>query len=185
MTYSIRPEKHELRKARSAVESALERCKYILQREESLKVNLGASPEERHGAHGLAHDSKNAQIYFNPDVEDWEQDLKKTAISVYGEAWFYENVESTTFVWQEFLASITGLFLLEETVGEREIEGKDLKEEWSEKKEVLEKEISAEKVKEFSWELKLAVGRKLLENHDLNELPDLKLSEVQEAGERL
>lgn len=185
MNYRIRPEKHELRKARNTVEGALETCKYILKKEEGLNVNLGAFPEKRHGAHGLAHDETNAQVYFNPDVEEWEKDLEKTAISIYGQAYFYEKVESITFRWQEFLASVTGLLLIRETGEERKIEEEDLKKEWNEKKALLEEEISTENQGDFSWELKVAVGEKLLEERELDELPDFKLSQIQKAGESL
>lgn len=185
MTYSIRPEKHELRKARKAVESALERCKYVLEKDEGLEINLGASSDERHGAHGLAHSKGNAQIYFNPEVNGWEEDLEKTAVNVYGAAWLYENVENVTFVWQEFLASVTGLLLLEEIGEGREPVKEDLREEWSEKKESLEKELTEEVRGNFSWELKLAIGEKLIEERELEELASLNLSDVQEAGEKI
>lgn len=183
MSYTVRPEEHELKKARSIIESALESCKYRLEKEESLRVNLGASSDENYGAHGLAARSTDAQIYFNPDRPDWEEDLRKTAISSYGNAWFYENVENIGFVWRELLASATGLLLLEEVGEGRDLEKEDLAQEWMEKKSSLGDELSVERQESFSWELKLVLGRKLLEEHDLEEFPGLSFSEVRDAGE--
>ena len=182
MNYSIRPEKHELRKARKAIESALERCKYVLEKEEGLEINLGASPDERHGAHGLARSKDKAQIYFNPSIDGWEKDLEKTTLNTYGVSYFYEKVEDITFVWQELLASVTGLLLLEEMDEDREPEKKNISEEWSEKKDILEQELPLEDSRDFSWELKLELGRKILESHELEQLPELNLSDVQKAG---
>ncbi|MFB6115515.1 MAG: hypothetical protein ABEK04_04410 [Candidatus Nanohalobium sp.] len=185
MSYSLRPEPHELREARNTLEGALESCKYTLEKEEGLRVNLGASSDEHYGAHGLATDSGSAQIYFNPDIENWEEELKKTAINSYGTAWFYENIEEVDFVWEEFLASTLGLVFLEELGEGREIEKETLEDEWREKEGKLESQLSVEVQEDFSWQLKLAVGRKLLEENELEDFPDLKLSDVRQAGEEV
>lgn len=182
MSYEIRPETHELEKARRAVEKAFESCKYVLQKNKVLSVNLGSSSQENHGAHGLAASPTEAQLYFNPDVSDWDEDLKKTAVSIYGEAWYREKVDEVAFVWQEFLASASGLLLLEEVGEGREPEREGLDEEWTEKKDSLGDEVAFQEER-FSWSLKLVLGRKLLEDRGLEYLSDLSRSDVLEAGE--
>lgn len=182
MSYSVRPETHELKKARRAVEKAFESCKYTVQKNKVLSANLGSSSQENHGAHGLATSSTEAQLYFNPNVSDWDEDLKKTAISLYGEAWYREKVDEVSFVWQEFLASISGLLLLEEVGEGREPETESLEGEWTEKKDILDEEVAFGE-EGFSWNLKLVLGRKLVEDRGLEELPELTRSEVLEKGE--
>lgn len=185
MSYSMRPEPHELREARNTVEGALESCKYRLEKEEGLRINLGASSDENYGAHGLATDSGNAQIYFNPDRENWKDELRKTAMNAYGTAWFYEKIENVDFVWQEFMASTLGLLFLEELGEKREIETESLDEEWNSKEGKLESQLSVDVQEDFSWQLKLSLGRKLMEENDLEDLTELKLSEIRKAGEEL
>lgn len=185
MSYSLRPEPHELREARNTVEGALESCKYRLEKEGGLRVNLGASSDEHYGAHGLATDSNTAQIYFNPDKEDWKEELRKTAMNAYGTAWFYENIDDIYFIWEEFLASTLGLVFLEELGEGRKLEEAGLEKEWREKESKLESQLSVEVQEDFSWQLKLAVGQKLLEENELEDFPDLKLSDVRKAGEEV
>jgi len=182
MSYTVRPQTHELKKARNIIESALESCKYRLEKEKGLSVNLGSSSDENYGSHGLATDSTNAQIYFNPDNSEWSQDLRKTAISSYGSAWFYENIENVGFVWQEFLASATGLLLLEEVGEGRQIDRENLGDEWEDRKDTLGNELSFKNQENFSWELKALIGKKLLEENELEDFPDLKLSDVRDTG---
>jgi hypothetical protein len=182
MSYNLRPETHELEKARKNVEKAFESCKYTLEKNKVLSVNLGSSWERKHGAHGLAESSTEAQIYFSPDVSGWGEDLKKTAISVYGEAWYRENVDEVAFVWQSFLASVSGLLLLEEVEEGREPEREGLGEEWMEKKDSLDEEVAFQE-ESFSWSLKLVLGRKLIDEEGPEGLSDLSRSDVVEAGE--
>lgn len=184
MTYNIRPEKHELRKARKSVEAAFESCKYTVDKNKVLTVNLGSSSDENYGAHGIAANSEEAQIYFNPNINGWEDDLKKTAINVYGTAWFYEKTENLAFVWQDLLASTAGLLLLDKIGESREPKTEGLKSEWSEKKGLLGEEISAGSERSFSWELKLVLGRELLEEYELDELPELNFSDVKDSGKK-
>lgn len=184
MSYDLRPETHELEKARRTAEKAFESCKYTLEKNKVLAVNLGSSSENNYGAHGLAASSTEAQIYFNPDVSGWKEDLKKTAISVYGEAWYREKVDELSFVWQEFLASISGLLLLEEVGEGREPKTEGLEDEWMDKKDSLSKELAFEEER-FSWSLKLLVGRKLLEDQGLEDISELTRGDVLEAGEQV
>ena len=74
--------------------------------------------------------------------------------------------------------------VIEKVSEEREVETDDLQEEWTEKKTGISEELS-EKPENLSWQLKTALGHRLLESHDLEDLPNLKRTDVLEAGDSL
>lgn len=185
MSYSIKPEDHELSQARQVVENTIDSVKYTLEKEKALSLHLGhASKAEtgEFGAFGHAENSENARLMFNTSSDNWKESLKELTVDVYGQAWFYENEDNHEFVWQQLLASITGLLLIEKVSNGREPDYNGLQEEWSEKKENLSEQL-VKSPENFSWQLKLILGRKLLEEHELEDFPDLKRSNVIEAGD--
>jgi hypothetical protein len=186
MSYRIRPEEHELRKARETVEKILEGCKHELEKNKVLEVNLGVAPSGStggHGAKGVAANSETAQIYFDPEKENWESDLEKVVRKEFGKSWFYEQMEMSGLVWQELLAETFGLMFLSQ-VEDRKVE-KTVEDEWSEKKDKLKKHISPEVQEDFSWQLKWLLGKELLTKYELTELPSLKRSDLESCGESL
>lgn len=186
MSYEIRPKAHELREARQTIEGMLESAKYVLEKEERLSVNLGYVHEdatEDLGVFGTARTSKSAEIYFNTDIESWKDNLEDLVLDVYGQAFFYENSE-INFNWQQLLASVTGLMLIENVSGEKKFEKESLGQEWRNKKGSLSEQISMEDQQSFSWQLKTVLGREILQEYSLEELPNLKKSDVIEAGDR-
>jgi hypothetical protein len=187
MNYSIKPEEHELREARETVEKIIESCKYVLEKEEDLTVNLGYAHRDETGEFGVfgaAETPGSATIYFNTDVDGWKDNLEDLAADVYGQSWFYENSE-VNFKWQQALASTTGLMLIEEISESREADISEFQEEWAEKKTDISEKISPENPENLSWQLKAAIGRKLLEDHELEDLPHLNRTDVLEAGDAL
>ena len=186
MNYSIKPEEHELREAKQTVEKALEGAKYVLHKKEDLEINLGyASIEEvdEFGVFGSAVSPEEIEIFFNSDVDSWKDNLEDLAADLYGQTWFYENSEFN-FVWQQVLASTTGLIVIEKVSEEKEFEIQEFKGEWAEKKTKISQEIS-KAGENLSWQLKLGIGHKLLEEHELEDFPDLNRSDVLEAGDKL
>lgn len=186
MNYSIKPEEHEIQQARQVVETAIESTMYVLEKEKSFTVHLGHAEKEEvgdFGVFGKARDSENGQIFFNTSADDWKQNLNDLTIDIYGQAWFYEKEENHEFVWQQLLANTTGLLLIDQISEGREPNYNGLQEEWSEKKENLSEQLSFDKQDNFSWQLKLILGRKLLDDHELNDFPELKRSDVIEAGD--
>ena len=183
MSYTVRPENHELEEARRSVEGAIESCKYVLSKEKDLEINLGVSSDERRGAHGLAESEEVLQLFFNPEIDGWSEQIGQTAVNCYGEAWIRENKGSIDFVWEKFLASVTGLLLLEKTGESREIDG-DFSDEWVEKEGKLESMLSPEAHEDFPWQIKARIGEELLEKHELQDFPGLTLSDVRKAGEK-
>lgn len=186
MNYSIKPEEHELQQARQIVETAIESCRHVLEKEDNLKIHLGHAEKTevgKFGVFGKALDSENSQIYFNTSVEGWKENLNELVIDVYGQSWFYENVENHEFVWQQVLVNTTGLLLIDKISESREPDYKGLEEEWKEKKEGLSDQLIDSR-DNTSWQLKLLLGRKLLDEYELEELPELKRSDVIDAGDK-
>ena len=187
MDYSIRPAEHELREARETVEKIIESCKYVLKKEESLSVNIGYANRAETGEFGVfgaAETPEIATIYFNAEIDGWKDNMEDLAADVYGQSWFYENSE-INFKWQQALASITGLMLIERISEPKELEVENFKEEWAEKKTGISEKVSAENPENLSWQLKSAIGKKLLEDYDLEDLPELNRTDVLEAGDSL
>lgn len=186
MNYSIKPEKYELQQAQQIIETAIESSKNILEKEEPFTVHLGHATEEEvgnFGVFGKSKNSENGQIHFNSSIDNWKQNLNDLTIDIYGQAWFYEKEENHEFIWQQLLANTTGLLLIDQISEGREPDYNSLQEEWSEKKENLSEQLSIENQENFSWQLKLKLGRKLLDEYELNEFPELNRSDVVEAGD--
>lgn len=185
MNYSIKPEEHELQQARQVVETAIESSKHTLEKEQPFTLHLGHGDKAEvgdFGVFGKARDSENGQIYFNTSVDNWKQNLKDLVIDIYGQAWFYEKEENHEFVWQQLLANITGLLLIDQISGGREPDYNGLKKEWSEKKENLSDQLINSR-ENLSWQLKLILGRKLLDTYEFKDLPELNRSDIMDAGD--
>ena len=190
MSYTVRPEKHELRKARETVEKNLESCKFTLEKDKMLEVNLGAAPSgssTEHGAHGTAINSEAAQIYFSPEIDSWVEDLEKVVRKEYAKSWFYERTDPSGLLWRELLADTLGLMFLEENSDGREPEedSGEFSGEWRDKKDSLKAQVSVDNQENFSWQVKYFIGKKLLEDHDLEDFPVLTRSDIEEAGDEV
>lgn len=187
MNYSIKPEEHELQQARQVVETAIESSRHTLDKQQPFTLHLGHADKAEVGNFGVfgeARGSENGQIYFNTSVDGWKQNLNDLAIDIYGQSWFYEKEKNHEFVWQQLLANTTGLLLIDQISEGREPDYNGLEDEWNEKKEELSEQLINSR-ENFSWQLKLILGRKLLDKHNLKEFPDLKRSDVIEAGDEV
>jgi hypothetical protein len=189
MSYSIRPEEHELRTARDKIQGVLEAAKYRLEKDKVLEVSLGALPSQapgEFGASGVAINSEAAQIYFDPDRGDWEEDVETVTRKIYAKAWFYEKTEPAGFFWQELLSEVLGHMFMEELGEEMPVENaEEFREVWEEEKEYLDEELSVELQENLPWQLKKLIGEQLLEEHDLEDFPELTRSDIEEAGDKI
>jgi len=157
-----------------------------LDKENDLRVNIGYANKDETGSYGVfgqAISPESAEVFFNSGVDSWKDNLEDLTADIYGQTWFYENSE-VNFVWQQLLASITGLMVIEQVSEPKEVEISEFKEEWAEKKTNLSEEYYGETV-ELSWQLKASIGRKLLEEYELEDFPALNRSDVLEAGDSL
>lgn len=182
----IRPEQHELREAREVVEGTLESCEHVVEKEDDLEISLShaeMTEAEDFGVFGGARSSEHARLYFNTRVKGWKDNLEDLTADTYGQSFFHENSE-VNFQWQQILASVTGLMVIEKISDPRKVEKEDFREEWAEKKTEISEEIDSSK-DNLSWQLKALIGRKLLERHDLEEFPELKRGDVLDAGDAI
>ena len=190
MSYTLRPEPHEIREARQKVEGVMEACKYILEKDEVLELSIGAapsSPESKHGAQGFASGPATAQLYIRPEKDSWKEDLEKVAYKVYGKSWFYEKTEDSGLVWREILAESLGLMFLEKQLDGRRPEAgaEEFSEEWKDLKDVLAEFLSEGVQLEYSWQLKWYLGEALSERYSFSEFTELRKSDIVEAGEEV
>ncbi len=202
----IRPEEHELRKARRTVEGSLEACKAVREKE-NLTVALGWTEEgfvkeEMWGVHGYTTSKDRMEIQFNSEVERWKEALEATVAHEFAHTIFFETVpyEETTFNWQYILFEAHSQNFAEkifpdiETPWREYIEAEELETFWPEVKEIISDEIEQDSELMYGGEnfpqwlgysLAYRIGQELLKDHELEELPELKRSDVVEAGDEL
>lgn len=185
MDYSIRPSKHELQEVRQKVEQTLDSFEYALDID-SVEINLGWQKIEN-DVSIIPGEGNSLVLIINPEreIETLERNILRGVLEI--EFLQKAEFEEITYNWQEVLkfAYVKNKVakLLDEETGEQP----SLEEKWPDLKENL-----SEKVEEFSEEFYLnaaplgnQIGKKLLETHEMEEIPNLKRSDVTEAGEEL
>lgn len=183
MNYSIKPEEYELREAKQVIEGVLASCQIFKEKESDFKIELGWEPEIHAGS-----DTENRIfIGFNTSEEDWKEKLKTATAYGYAHSLYYEMGEQPVFNWQQVLMDSFGLMLLDEILPEQAgKETEDVEEyeidNWVERKKELEEEIDYES-ENIPWQVSYLIGRRLLKRYSLEEFPDLKRSQVMEAGD--
>lgn len=208
MEYTISPKKHELEEARRIVQESIEICKAVREKEESLRISLSWTEDEfikekMNGSSGESYSSTDIKILFNSDVEGWRKEMKASVIHEYAHAWFYEHKDvswNITFNWQQIILDAHAQLFTERTLSEYDepmkdhIEKEELAQKWPEIKESLSKELEkgrdlfygGENFEKWTgYTVAYMIGQKLLEKHELEDFPDLKRSDVLEAGEKL
>ncbi|MFB6158925.1 MAG: hypothetical protein ABEJ95_04700 [Candidatus Nanohalobium sp.] len=181
MEYSIKPEEHELREAKKVVQGVLAGCKTVLEKEEDLQIQIGWDRD----IYSCAEENK-LYIEFNTENEEWKKKLKTATAYGYAHSLFDElSPAEQRFNWQRSLRNGFGLIFLDkvlpEIAEEKTGETDSYKiSDWTETKELMNQEIGE---KEIPWQLNYLIGRKLQQKHELKEIPELKRSDVIEAGE--
>ena len=188
MEYSIKPEEHELKKSRNSIDRVLSSYGYSFD-VENLEFYLNWQKLDK--AATYTYDDKNAiTLIIDPD-KDWEEKLETSVLRGVSQAEFMHlsEIEEMRFNWQEVLRFAYTKMKMTEIAGEETSEKEELKEKWAELKEQLSKEISAQNFDEFFYMnagvLGGMIGQKLLEDYELEEFPELKRSDVIEAGDEL
>ncbi len=196
MSYSIKPEEHELRQAKQIVEEAIATCKTVEEKEKDFEISLGwlfppPEIENPSGASGASGDREFIYLEFNSTVDDWKNDLRPVTAYSYGRSLFAERMENEVqFGWQELLMEAFALQFLdrvyEDTASENlEWSKSELEDAWPQVRESLDEEAVWFEADDPIWSTAYYIGQELLEAHDLNKLPELKRSDVIEAGDRI
>ncbi len=185
MNYSIRPESHELQKARSIVEEALATAETRLEKDEDFEVHLCWDYDFSAGSQG----PDNIWITFNTEMEDWEEELRTMAVYGYAHSVFFEKSGmEIEFNWQDILITGFGQMLLEETLPEEanrytsDVEPSDIQN-WSGTRQQLGNETGENEP--LPWQLSYLIAEKLAEKHELEDFPELTRSDVLEAGDEI
>ena len=184
MDYSISPEEHELRETRQKVENVIRSYEHALD-VGSVEFNLGWQELEEDLT--VLPGENNLTVIKDPG--SGFEGLDKKLLRGLLEIEFFEKAgfDEALFNWQEvlkfaYVKNRVGELLDEE----RKIHG-DLEEIWPE----LRKELG-KRTDDFSEQFYMnvailgeSIGQKLLEEHSLEEIPGLKLSDMEEAGDQL
>lgn len=185
MDYSIKPEEHELREARSEVENVVNSYEYALD-VESVEINLGWQELDR-DISVMPEEENTLLVILDPEKE--VEDLDKPVLRGLLELEFFEKAsfEESMFNWQEVLKFAYVTNRVGELLGEERAVNQELEDNWPDLREELGKRTD-----DFSDEFYMkaaslgeSIGQKLLENHDLEALPGLNRSDVMEAGDEL
>lgn len=189
MSYVIKPEEHELRRARSKVEKTVKKCQTIMKVEEGLEISIGHVEDyvDMRPAYGGATSGNSIFVKFNTEKE-WEEDLGVATAYAYAQGLFLEKsgFEPLEFIWQEILAEAFTLEFIKlvfpERSGELPETGKE-PEIWDGIRDRLGKQIdSVDKPVET---LGKKIGGKLAENKGLEEMTSLTRSDIRDAGDEV
>lgn len=207
MSYSIKPEEHELRKARNAVEAAVESVRHSFPVEGEVSFNLGwdgrdYTTQKMGGVSGRTVAENVITLSFNSEVEGWEETLKRTAVHEYGHVLFYNaNSGLSDFMWQFLVEEALAQHLAERFFPDahspwnQKYSTDEISQEWGEIRHIIKEEevdyehplfLGGEKFPDWmGYSVAYLIGERLLEDHDLDEFPQLKRSEVIETGDKL
>lgn len=183
MNYSIKPEEYELREAKQVIEGVLASCQIFKEKDSDFKIELGWEQE----IYAVSDAKDEIFIGFNTTEDDWKEKLKTAAVYGYAHSLYYELGEQPVFKWQQVLMDSFGLMLLDEILPEQAGKQTEDVEEyevdnWVEMKKELEDEVNYES-QDTPWQVSYLIGRKLLKRYSLEEFPNLKRSQIIEAGD--
>lgn len=206
MSHSIKPQSHELEEAKRTVEQALQAAKAVAEKDENLEVELGWTGDEYTieklgGVSGFTHSPTRIELNFNTKPGDWKEFMKAATAHEYAHTLFFEeHGEDIVFNWQDVLFEAHSQHFAEKVFPNIEVPWrekhteKELAENWESLKEVLNKEIDPDRSLMYGkngfpewigYSLAYRIGEKLLETNELESLPELKRSDVLEAGDEL
>lgn len=184
MDYSIKPSKAELRELRQRAENAVSSYQHFLDLDR-VEFNLGWQQLENDST--VVSGDGTLTVVVQPGAE--APKLEKKLLRGMLELEFVEEApyDEISFNWQEvlklaYVQSRTAEILDEERAPHPELEAP-----WPDLSDELGKRTG-----EFSDEFYVnaaalgeAIGQELLEKHDIDKLPDLKKTDVEDAGDRL
>lgn len=184
MNYTIKPEKHELEEVRSLVDQVVSTSEAFQEKDQPLEIGLAWDRK----IEPVATSSQKVIIRFNTDAEDWKNQIRGTVARGFAQSWFLETTQPELH-WQELLMLGCSLHFSEKATGtDTEVDSKEnITDQWPVIKDNLT--LSKEKVNHelihHGFSLSYYIVDKLLENHEMEDLPDLSRSDVVEAGNQI
>ncbi|MEF8880628.1 MAG: DUF2268 domain-containing putative Zn-dependent protease [Candidatus Nanohaloarchaea archaeon] len=155
-----------------------------------------------HGIHGLTRNPENIEFNISTETSDWRKFLKSQFTHEYAHTVFMAPLglkyESNIENWQHIMLEAHGQIFAEQAYPDirpnwRTIfSEKEISEEWSEIRNILGTKIFTESIFNsdefhpwFGYSLSFKIGQKLLEEHELEDFPELEKEDVVEAGNKL
>lgn len=203
-----------MKEAKELVSEALEKAEKHLPRDNDYTVSISWTEQEfvierMDGTTGRAHSAKFFEIEFNTSAEKWKEAIKSTAVHEYAHTRHYEKRYDSegrnNIVWQYVIDEA-----LTQNFAEKVFDhAPDHREEHSKEKiadywpKIRDQELDREfddiarpyslyinKSDEgypnwLGYSLSYYIGQKLLEEHDLEDFPQLEKQDVIEAGDEL
>jgi uncharacterized protein YjaZ len=213
MPHEVRPTKEELQEAKKIVKQALIESEEKLRIETKVKVALGWSRkdfvlEEMGGASGYAKYPNIVGLDFNTNAENWRESLRASAFHEYAHVWDYEQRGRR---WEKRWQYIIGEALTQHFAEQNAEYESPWRTEHSEEKvagfwtELRDREIDknmeevAPNAKDpvfinqgvgkypnwLGYSLAYQIGKKLLEEHSLEDFPELEKTDLTKAGNQL
>jgi len=182
MTYSLKPEKHEIREARQIVEGTLTTAETMLEKEADFEIGLSWSSRFE----PAVLNPEKVSLRFNTQDDNWKDRLKQITAQGYAHSWFLENIEPELH-WQEVLMLGHSLNFAEQATGQKPSlnDRSEVSQRWSNLKQELSRpaeEMEPEMMR-YGFSAAYYIAEQLQKNHDLEEFPDLKRSDVIVAGD--
>lgn len=184
MNYIIKPEKHELEEVRSMVDQVVSTAEAFQGKDQSLEFGLAWDRK----IEPVVTSSQKVIIRFNTEEENWEDQIRGAIARGYAQSWFLENTQPELH-WQELLMLGHSLHFSEKATGtDTNVDSQqNLETQWPDIKDNLS--LSKEKVNHelihHGFSLSYYIVEVLLENREMEDLPDLSRSDVIEAGDKL
>lgn len=205
----VNPTESQLKEARSIVVSAIEECRDILEKKKEVMVALSWIEDDfvknkMGGATGETVSAVKMNIRFNSSVENWKKNLKATVVHEFAHTWLHEKrntawkeIEAN---WEQILLDAHAQHLTEQIMADyREpmadaVTDEYIQENWKEIREVMEKGIDEGRylfygnkhLKNWTgYTVAYRIGGKLLEDHGLEDFPELEKADVVEAGNKI
>ncbi|MFB6215481.1 MAG: hypothetical protein ABEJ72_00705 [Candidatus Aenigmatarchaeota archaeon] len=183
MSFSIQPSRQVLEKARSKVDVVMQSCEAVLPKDENFEVLLGCS--DRFESQAL--DETAIAVRFNPS-DDWEEALEEVAARGYAESWM-EEYKDPVFHWEQVLVLGHALKFAEKITGNTpELDDfETLEDNWLDIRDELgeHKTVESDILSAYGFSLAYMIADELLENHGFEDFPEMTMSDVIDAGDKL
>ncbi|WEL19586.1 DUF2268 domain-containing putative Zn-dependent protease [Candidatus Nanohalococcus occultus] len=210
MSHQIKPSTEELEEAKEIVDVALSEAEEKLPMEQEVIVELGWTEsdftiEEMDGSSGFAKYPNVIDLSFNNSADKWKESLRAQAFHEYAHTWDYEKRgQQWDTRWEYILGEALTQHFAEqnaeyESPWRTKIGREDIAEHWSKiRDEELDQEFSTDQYDPIfinkgdgeypnwlGYTLSYQIGEQLLQDHSLEDFPELEKEDVVEAGNEI
>jgi len=210
MSHQIKPSTEELEEAKEIIDVALSEAEEKLLMEQEVVVELGWTEsdftiEQMNGASGLAKYPNSVSLDFNTSADNWRESLRTTAFHEYAHTWDYEQRGQ---IWEKRWQYILGEALAQHFADQnteyespwrtkhsrdevadywQQIRDEELDQEHSENQydPIFINRGEGEYPNWLGYSLAWQIGEQLLQEHSLQDFPELNKQDLIEAGNEI